>query len=103
MRVLGAILLPQQHERDAGPLQLLMQRAPVRHDAVRGRCRPAKQARFHRAIIEVVRQRPHQTGRGGALQVGGHGAEPDPARLRDGALREPGGFQAKNVAKFSHR
>jgi hypothetical protein len=103
VRVPGAVLLPQQQERDAGPLQFLMQRGPVRHDAVCGRCRPAKQARFQHTVVHIVSERPDQTSGRGALQVGGDRAEPDPARLRNGTLREPGEFQSKNVAKFSHR
>jgi hypothetical protein len=99
-----SIFLPEQHQRHARAFQVLMQVHPVRDDPV-GRQRGApKQARCYRAVIEIVGERPRQPGGRGALEVSRHGAEAQPARLRDGALREPGRvFQAENVAKFSHR
>ncbi len=98
------ILLPEQHQRHARAFQFLMQHRPVRLDPVRGQRRAPKQAGVQRPVIEIVRKRPRQPGGRGALEVGRHGAEAYAAGLRDGAVRGPDSvFQAKNVAKFSHR
>jgi hypothetical protein len=89
-RMCRAILLPQQRERHAGLLELLVDVGPVRHDPIRGQRGAPKQARFQRAVVDLVGQAPAQAGGRGALEVRGHGAESQPACLRDGALRETG-------------
>lgn len=94
-----AVLLPQQRERDGRLLQFLVQHGPVRDHPVCSRLRSGKQARLERRFIEFLGQRPGATGRPRALQVLGHGAQADAARLRNGAQRESGFiFQAKYVA-----
>jgi hypothetical protein len=54
VRRLRPILLPQERQRHARLLQLLMQWRPLRHDPHAGRHRPRKDPRLQRGVIEVV-------------------------------------------------
>ena len=105
VRRLRAILLPQERQRHAGFLQLLMQRRPLGHDPrARGRGGPRKHPRLQRGVIEVVGQRPRQARRRRALQVGRHRAQAHGTRLRNRAVAETGVvFEAEQFAESSHQ
>jgi hypothetical protein len=83
-----------------------MQQSPIRDHPVAGRDRGGlrKHPRLQRGVIEIIGQRPGQARRGRPLQIRADRPEPDPARLRDGAVRQAGVvFQAQEFAKSSHQ
>jgi len=96
-RVLGAILHPQQRERHARFLQLLVELRPLRDDPVadgrNGGSR--KQARFQRGVIQIVGQGPRQACGRRALQIPGDRPQPHRTGLRDRAVAETGTLEAK--------
>jgi hypothetical protein len=61
--------------------------------------RPRKETRLERGVIQVRRQGPRQTGRLRALHIGGHRAEPDPARLGNGALGQADSYFSRNSSR----
>jgi hypothetical protein len=89
-RRLRAIFLPQEHQRHAGLLQLLMHRTPLGHDPQAGRRRPRKDSRLERGVIEVVGQRPRQARRRRPLQVGRHRAQAQGTGLRNRTVAQTG-------------
>jgi hypothetical protein len=84
VRMFRAILLPQQHQRHAAPLELLMQLGPsgsraLRFDLARGREQPALKL----AVIEHLRQRPGEADHLGAAHNLASRRLADPKRLAD--------------------
>jgi len=84
VRMLRAILLPQQHQRNATPLELLMQLGPIGRRALRlGLSRSCEQPALKLAIIEHPRQRPSEADDLGATHNLASRGLADPQRLAD--------------------
>ncbi len=67
VRMFRAILLPQQHQRHAAPLELLMQLGPIGSRALRLRlARGREQPALKLAVVEQLRQRPGEADHLGA-------------------------------------
>jgi hypothetical protein len=85
-----AVLLPQQRQRHIGTSQLAMHPAPIRHRPLLGgdpRER-RKQQRFERRVIDILGQRPGDTGRPRPAQIARHRALAQPQAGRDRPLRQ---------------
>ena len=91
MGALGVILLPEQSQRHAAPLQLRMDVRPVRLGARRRRrrIRRRKQPPLQLAIIDLVRERPAQTRYGRATHVLADRRLADPRRFADNPPASP--------------
>jgi hypothetical protein len=82
--MLRAIFLPQQHQRNATPLELLMQLGPIGRRALRlGLSRSCEQPALKLAIIEHLRQRPSEADDLGATHNLASRGLADPKRLAD--------------------
>ncbi len=74
MRVLGHVLLPQQHQGHALAVELAVHAPPVGHDVGEVRCGPRQQPPDQLAFIELTGRSPVQGGGRGQPQVLGHDA-----------------------------
>jgi hypothetical protein len=105
-RVLGAIFQPQQRERHARFLELLVERGPLRDHPIPGGWDggPRKQPRLQGRIIEILGERPLQARGRRALQIRGDRAQPHGTGPRDCAVAETGFIlQAEQFAESSHQ
>src|SRR5688572_26065476 len=99
------VLLPEQLERHALLLQLLVYGRPVRDGApVLGEVGPTKEPRVERCVVEVRRQWPRQSARRKAAEVRVGRALGEPEAQRDLALAavllEP---EAEGLTNLAHR
>ena len=107
VRLSGAVLLPQQHERHAGPAQLAVDMGPVRlrlpPEALLA-ARAGIEHRLQHALAQRLRQRPGKPRRGKAFEGESHGAAGNAERARDRPVaRTAGMLQAQDLAHASHR
>src|SRR3954452_13598170 len=107
IRLGGAVLLPEQHERDAGATQLAMDTGPVRlplpPETLPGAGAGIEHALEH-AVAQRLRQRPGETRRGETLEREGHRAAGDAERSRDRPVARPAGMlQTQDLSYASHR
>ena len=105
VRLLRAILLPQQNQRHAAPLELLVQLCPIGGRAFRlGRAWGCEQPPLKLAIIEQLRQRPGKTDDLATAHNLARRGLADPKRLADlpvaQSKRVP---QPKHLAHLAHR
>src|SRR5674476_44443 len=104
--MLGAILLPEQSQRHAAPLQLRMNVRPVRLGACRARrrIRRRKQPPLQLGIIDLVQDRPAETRHGRTTHVLADRRLADPRRLAGKAPAHPQRVrQTQRVTYFPHR
>src|SRR4051794_30373802 len=107
VRMLGAVLLPEQRPRHAAAPQLPLHLGPVRHRSAGGRLgrrRPRKQPPLQLDVGQLLRQRPGQPRRPSPAQVGPDRPLADAQRRHHGALAQPGlVLQSQHVADPAHR
>ena len=101
------VFLPQQHQGDTGPAQLVVDMGPIRLGlATRslGTAGAGIQHRLQRPVAQCRRQRPAKLRGGNPLEGERDGAARHPDRARNGSL---GGaafvLEAQNLAYPSHR
>ena len=100
------VLLPQQHQRDAGPAQLVMDIDPIGLGLAPRALLAAVagiQHRLQHAIGQRRRQRPAQPRCGGALQAQPDGAARQAQRPGNLPVARPAVLQAQDLAYASHR
>ena len=101
------VLLPQQHQGDARPAQLAMQRRPVRLGLAPGAGRDAgadEQQRLERGIAQRRRQRPDQAGRRRVPHVVAHRAARHHRAARDRPVAGAAAMLlAKDLSDTTHR
>ena len=107
VRFSGAVLLPQQHERHAGPAQLAVDMGPVRlrlpPEALLA-ARAGIEHRLQHALAQRLRQRPGKPRRGKTVEGESHGAAGNAERARDRPVAGTTGMlQAQDLAHASHR
>ncbi len=101
--VVGAVLLPQQHQRHTLAAQLLVQAAIVRLDVVTRPLRRHQQAPLQRGFIRVPGLRPVQPCGSGQAYVLGDDALRDAQRGGDLLVRQLGvQFQTQYVFDLTH-
>ena len=103
----GAVLLPQQHERHAGPAQLAVDMGPVRLRLPPEALLAAPAGIEHRlqhAFAQRLRQRPSKPRRSKTVEGESHGAAGNAERARDRPVAGTTGMlQAQDLAHASHR
>ena len=107
LRLALAVLLPEQHEGDAGPPQLAIHRRPIRRalaaHAGRRSCLDEEQRVQHR-IGQRCRQRPAQARGRGTGRIIAHRTARQPGAAGDRAVaRAPLLLQAKDLSDTTHR
>ena len=105
IRMDGAVLLPQQHQRDGPFAQLAVEICPVRlrtrFPASLVRC--SKQALLQRCIVQIVRHRPAETGTLRALQIVADRGATYAKADRNLTVGQAGGFEPQCFSYFAHR
>ena len=106
VRMLGPVLLPEQHQGHAAPPKLGMDKGPVRLWAGRRRVEPGRreQTLLEVAVVQPGRDRPGDPDHGRPAQILGHRASADPDRLGDQPIAGPAGMlETKNFSDLAHR
>jgi hypothetical protein len=102
----GAVLLPQQCQSHIGTAKLAMHQGPVRHWALirRDVRRRRKQHRFQLHVVEIVRQRPDDTGTTRSAQIPAYRSLAQPQALGNRPLRQLARIpQPQNFSDLAHR
>jgi hypothetical protein len=106
VRMLGPVLLPEQHQGHAAPPKLGMNVGPVRLRAGRGNMKPGRceQALLEVAIVQPDGDRPGDPDHRRPAQILGHRGSADPDRLGDQPIAGPAGMlETKNFSDLAHR
>jgi len=101
--VIGAVLLPQQHQRHAFAVQLLVQAAVVGLHMVARPFRRHQQAPFERGLVDALHARPIEAGGGGQANILGDDALRNAQRGSNLLVRQAGvEFQTQYVFNLTH-
>ena len=102
----GAVLLPQQRQRHVRTAQLAMHPAPIGHRALIGGGSGGRreQQRFEPRLVEVLGQRPGDTGGASPAQITRYRALAQPEASSHRTLRQPAlKAQSQNFTDLAHR
>jgi hypothetical protein len=104
VRMLGPVLLPQQHQRHAAPTQLGVDAAPIRLRPRQPLVEPRRREQKPLQLGIVELDRPGDADHRGTPQILADRRAPDPKRLRDQPLARPAGMlQTKYFSNLAHR